>query len=220
MKSSRTSIESLIDAHRALASTHDFWPVRDLEVYAKWHQHPDGPVVFAGSLNAPICFLGRDLGKDEVRYQQPLIGAAGRAIRMTLHAHYCPDLPPDPPLFESAMNHVCITNTVPYKPLGNAPFSDRTRQAFRPLVERFLTEHWTGRILIPLGTGALEWCAPYGAREVERLRATPMTEWVSAQGAIDIAGKAITLWPLPHPSPLSQYSRDFPRWLATRLTQL
>lgn len=214
------SIESLIAAHRALASTHAFAPARDLEVYAKWHQHPDVPVVFAGSLDVPICFLGRDLGKDEVRYQQPLIGAAGRAIRKTLHAHYCDDLPPDPPLFETAMQQVCITNTVPFKPVGNAPFSDRTREAFRPLVERFLTRHWTGTILIPLGTGALEWCTPYGGAEVERLRGNPLPEWVSATGHIAIAGKSITLWPLPHPSPLSQYSRLFPEWLRARLLQL
>jgi len=217
---SLASIESLIEAHRALASKHPFSPERDLDVYAKWTQNPDMPVVFAGSLDAPICFLGRDLGKDEVRYQQPLIGAAGRAIRKTLHAHYCPAHAPDPPFFQDAIAQVCITNTVPYKPLGNAPFSESTRTAFRPLIERFLTRHWTGSILIPLGLGALEWCSPYGASEVERLRMTPMTDWVTASGTISIAGQPITLWPLPHPSPLSQYSRLFPEWLTTRLNQL
>lgn len=214
------SFQSLLADYRALALTDPFQPPRDLEVYARWQQSPTEAVVMAGNLAASLCILGRDLGKDEVRYQQPLIGAAGQKVRRTLQQVLAPSTLEDKPWFTAGLAHYCITNTVPYKPLGNAPFSETTREKCRPLVERFLADLWQGDVLMPLGLGALEWCRPYGAATVDRFVALPLPAWHEAEGQIKIGGKVIRLLPLPHPSPLSQYSRHFPEWLAARIAQL
>ncbi len=53
----------------------------DTPVYERSGRDPMVPVLFAGSLTAPVCSVGRDLGKDEVAAGQPQIGAAGRQVR-------------------------------------------------------------------------------------------------------------------------------------------
>ena len=47
----------------------------------------------------PLCIVGRDLGKDEVRAGQPLIGAAGRLVRAGILDGLAtsPRPPDDPP---------------------------------------------------------------------------------------------------------------------------
>ena len=76
------SIEALIEAVRQEALRAEF-PV-DTAVYEKAGKDPSRPVLFAGSLDAPVCCFGRDLGKDEVAAGEPLIGAGGRLVRRGL----------------------------------------------------------------------------------------------------------------------------------------
>jgi hypothetical protein len=74
------SITELIAATRREAEAADF-PI-DEPVYRRAGRDPKEPILFAGSLDSPVCFMGRDLGKDEVAAGQPLIGAAGRLVRL------------------------------------------------------------------------------------------------------------------------------------------
>ena len=59
------SINELIEALRREAGRAEF-PV-DTPIYERSGRDPTEPIFFAGSLDAPLCILGRDLGKDEVR---------------------------------------------------------------------------------------------------------------------------------------------------------
>src|SRR3954451_20031811 len=80
------TVDDLIEAVRQEAIRGDM-PI-DREVYEQVDRDPVQPILFAGSLDAPVCFFGRDLGKDEVRHGQPLIGAAGKLVRVgILRAH-------------------------------------------------------------------------------------------------------------------------------------
>ena len=99
------------------------------------------PILFAGSLEAPLCVVGRDLGKDEVRAGQPLIGAAGRSVRagiirarMQSHAAV-QDRPTETRALAEALEHALLTNLVPYKPCGNKAYSRRRSPAV-PTVSR------------------------------------------------------------------------------------
>lgn len=211
------TLASLLRQVRAAALTDPFTPPRDLEVYTRFKRDPVEPICFAGNLTAPICLLGRDLGRDEVRHQQPLIGAAGRLVRRTLQQCVAPDLPEEPPFFPPVLDRVLITNLVPYKPAGNAPFSPATQEVFRPFVAMLLTKHWTGAVCCPLGEGALRWFYQYDPEAIRHLLGLPIPERARADVAITLQGKPLRLLPLPHPSPLSRYSRtDFPVWLRER----
>jgi hypothetical protein len=55
----------LIEAVRREADRAGF-PV-DAEIYERSGRDPKLPIFFAGSLDAPLCVVGRDLGKDEVQ---------------------------------------------------------------------------------------------------------------------------------------------------------
>src|SRR5690348_14754042 len=95
----------------------------DLEVYERHGKDASRPVLFAGSLSAPICVFGRDLGKDEVAAGEPLIGAGGRLVRAGVYEawHGTAPLKSDRRV-EAALEHVLLTNTVPYKPPGNKAY--------------------------------------------------------------------------------------------------
>src|SRR5262249_3535660 len=66
----RQSINELVAAVRGEADAADF-PI-DEPVYRRAGREPKDPILFAGSLEASVCFVGRDLGKDEVAAGQPL----------------------------------------------------------------------------------------------------------------------------------------------------
>src|SRR5436309_3342528 len=74
------NIDELLTAIRQEADRGEF-PI-DEPVYRRSERDPKDPILFAGSLEAPLCVIGRDLGKDEVSAGQPLIGAAGRLVRL------------------------------------------------------------------------------------------------------------------------------------------
>ena len=207
------SIEELKDAVRHEALQGDF-PV-DLEVYQRLGKDPSIPILFGGSLKAKVCFLGRDLGKDEVGSGQPLIGAGGRMIRVGVYEgrHGAPP-PREDKRIESILEDVLLTNTVPYKPPGNKAYSDAIKERFRPFIEELLVDHWQGHRLISLGTEAFQWFAPYVERNrlmlfwqsETRFEEDLSLELTAGKGK-DALSKTITLAPLPHPSPLNR------RWL-------
>jgi uracil-DNA glycosylase len=222
------SLSDLIAAVRREAEAAEF-PI-DEPVYRRAGRDPKDPILFAGSLEAPVCFVGRDLGKDEVAAGQPLIGAAGRLVRLgVLFAWGGPDAPgarssAGLPLQE-ALKYVVLTNTVPYKPPGNKAYAESVRRRFRPFLERLLAEHWQGHHVITLGTEAFQWFEPYGQEGEFAERGKSEARFESAfhcrlpRDHSD--GKQIIVFPLPHPSPLNRRWYDrFPAMLADRLSEV
>lgn len=228
----RESLEDLVAAARREAEAAEF-PV-DEPVYRKNGRDPIEPVLFAGSVEAPLGIMGRDLGKDEVAAGQPLIGAAGRLVRLgVLKAWGDPEAeeaagPGSGPPLQAALKYVLLTNTVPYKPPGNKAYPESVRRRFRPFVERLLADHWKGGHLITLGTEAFGWFEPYIDADVFAERGKGDVRFESSfpcliptHGAAGGRPRAITVFPLPHPSPLNRRWYDrFPSMLADRLAEI
>jgi uracil-DNA glycosylase len=224
------TIDDLIEAVAREAAAQNL--AVDRPVYERLGKDPARPVLFAGSLHAPVCAMGRDLGKDEVRLGQPLVGAGGRLVRLgILRAREPqsaePSRPRDP--LEGVLRHALLTNTVPFKPSGNKAYPEGVRSRFRPLVLRLLTEFWTGRHILTLGTEAFRWFEPYGDRaEFESVGKTdarfehqfPCLLPGPDQSRGDEAKRVVVL-PLPHPSPLNRrWLPRFPDLLARRLAEV
>ena len=221
------TIESLIAAVRAEAAREAF-PV-DAEAYTKAGKDAADPILFAGSLEAPFCVLGRDLGKDEVAAGQPLIGAGGRLVRAGLFEAEHGELPPKSDRrVESVLSRVLLTNTVPFKPPGNKAYTATIKERFRPFLAELLVDHWRGDRVITLGTEAFQWFAPYATdpaafeefwKREDRYESEMRCELGFGDGPQQVH-KSVTLLPLPHPSPLNQrwYSR-FPALLRSRLAR-
>lgn len=217
-------ITSLINQVRMEAERAEF-PV-DIPVYRAAKLTPTEPVLYAGNLESPLCFFGRDLGRDEVHARQPLYGAAGTLVRQGFYYGMHGKSIQDKRELEKVCQRVLLTNTVPYKPPGNKAYSVAVKNRFRPFVERLLVLHWRGDQIITLGTEAFKWFDPYGqSGEVEefyrRQDRFERTLKVTLR-AVDDQGvahqKVVSLAPLPHPSPLNQrYYAKFPGMLQNRL---
>jgi len=220
------TIEALIEAIH-LEATRAGFPV-DETVYRRSGKDPELPILYAGSLEAPVCVFARDLGKDEVAAGQPLIGAGGRLVRAGLYKAAHGSAPPaSDRTLESVLDSALLTNTVPYKPPGNKPYAGSVKERFRPFVAELLGAHWTGGDrVITLGTEAFQWFVPYAAapgaltefwRREDRYEAEIGVTIVAASGSRRVE-KPLTLLPLPHPSPLNQrWYKQFPDLLARRL---
>jgi uracil-DNA glycosylase len=218
------TLEQLIEAVRREALRADF-PV-DTRVYERAGRDPTRPILCAGSLDAPVCVFARDLGKDEVREGQPLIGAGGRLVRSGLYqARHGEPPPASDRRLESVLDDALLTNTVPYKPPGNRAYATAVKERFRPFLAELLARHWRGDRVLTLGTEAFEWFAPYADpvlfqgfwRRDDRYEAEMecVLRLEGGRGAIE---KPLTLCPLPHPSPLNQrWYKAFPGLLARRL---
>ncbi len=226
-----TTIEELLEEIRVTARREQI-PV-DVPVYERFKKDPLQPILYAGTLTAPVCIFGRDLGKDEVRLGQPLIGAGGSLVRKGLvqawESHDSRDGPSHPGL-EATLRHALLTNTVPYKPPGNKAYSERIKERFRPLILELITRFWNGRHIIPLGTEAFRWFEPYGDDQEFRslgrtdARFESVFECRLPVTAAENAGdgeKLVAVMPLPHPSPLNRrWLGEFPNMLASRLSQV
>ena len=224
-----SDIENLISQVQQEAEREDF-PI-DVPVYKAAGLEPTKPILYAGNLQSPLCFFGRDLGKDEVHARQPLIGASGTMVRQGFYyAIHKAKAPSRPDLDNTTIERVLLTNTVPYKPPGNKAYLMKVKKRFRPFLERLFVFHWQGDRIITLGTEAFKWFAPYGAKgEVNDFYADKDNRFESQLTvnitATDDSGmthtKAILLLPLPHPSPLNQtYYAVFPKMLQKRLSQV
>jgi len=221
------TIAQLIEAVHQEALRAEF-PV-DRPVYERVDKDPTMPVLFAGSLDAPVCVFGRDLGKDEVAAGEPLVGAAGRMVRAGLYQvrHGEPPKKTDRRI-DDALKDAILTNTVPYKPPGNKAYAESVKERFRPFIAELLVCHWKGARVISLGNEAFQWFNRYAdpaeaaalwARE-DRYEAELTCELtVTVQGKPRT--KAISLCPLPHPSPLNaRWYGLFPQLLAQRLAAI
>jgi uracil-DNA glycosylase len=222
-------INTLITQVQQEAEREEF-PI-DIPVYKSANLEPTKPILYGGNLHSPLCFFGRDLGKDEVIAQQPLIGASGTMVRKGFYySIYQQKAPTRKDLDETTIERVLLSNTVPYKPPGNKAYLAKVKKRFRPFLEQLFVFHWQGNQFITLGTEAFKWFAPYGAKgELDNFFAQDDRRYedklVVNITAGDDAGinhtKAITLLPLPHPSPLNlKYYAAFPQMLQQRLAQV
>ena len=218
-----TDIDALLDRIEAEARRTEF-PI-DREVYEAAGKDPLRPVLCAGNPEARICSFGRDPGRDEVRYGQPQVGAAGRLVRNGVLEAAGEQPEPGDRRVEAALRHVFLTNTVPYKPPGNKAYSDRVKERFRPFVAELLIHHWHGDVVLTLGTEAFMWFAGYaepGAaatfwKRDDKYEADFLCVLTSDSGH-NALQKAVTVCPLPHPSPLNQrWVAFFPDLLSRRL---
>jgi uracil-DNA glycosylase len=197
----------------------------DEPVYQSAHRDPLAPILYAGNLQAPVCSFGRDLGRDEVRYAQPQVGAAGREVRQGVLKAAGVQPPPGDRRLETALQHVLLSNTVPYKPPGNKAYPDSVKERFRPFVAEFLTCFWTGSVVVTLGTEAFQWFAGYGPKGAaaefwkreDKYEADFLCEIVATCDGRETR-RGLTICPLPHPSPLNQrWVEAFPGLLQKRL---
>ncbi|MBE9128691.1 MULTISPECIES: uracil-DNA glycosylase family protein [unclassified Coleofasciculus] len=198
----------------------------DSSIYQAAGLDPTLPILYAGNLKSSLCFFARDLGKDEVHAQQPLYGAAGRLVREGLYRAIYGSEPSNRNDLQSILDHVLLTNTVPYKPPGNKAYLQAVKKRFRPFLEQLLVFYWQGDRIMTLGNEAFKWFSPYAPKgtlnqffkESDRYR-NSIKITLSAE---DDEGKrqerSVTLLPLPHPSPLNQqYYAQFPAMLQQRL---
>lgn len=199
----------------------------DEPVYLTAGLKPTQPILYAGNLNSQLCFFARDLGKDEVHASQPLIGAAGKLVRSGLYRAMTQEAPTKTTDLQVILDHVLLTNTVPYKPPGNKAYSQAIKKRFRPFIERLLVLHWQGTKIITLGNEAFNWFTPYSEKGVlqeffkksDRYSTSIEVAMIAKDNDGNLHEKLVTLMPLPHPSPLNQkYYSQFPQLLQERLT--
>ena len=222
-----SDIKKLIERVQQEAQREEF-PI-DIPVYKYTKLEPTYPILYAGNLQSPLCFFGRDLGKDEVRERQPLIGASGTKVRQGFYEVIHGKSTNSMEELKSICDRVLLSNTVPYKPPGNKAYSVKVKERFRPFVEELLVFHWQGNQIITLGTEAFKWYAPYRKRgEVnnyfkrsDRFEETLTVNLTATDSEGNSKQKSITLLPLPHPSPLNEkYYAIFPKMLKQRLSQV
>lgn len=188
------------------------------DTYAAAGRDPAVPIVAAGSLAARWCCMGRELGKDEVLAGEPLVGASGRRLRRVLHETLIGPAPKTERRFAAVLDHVLLTNLVPYRPVGNKAYGPATLTRFRPFVERLLADHWTGGHVLALGLDAFRWFAPYAEPGAVEAQWAHKERRFAAVLPVEIRGRRLELAVLPHPSPLSPFKAEFPRLLRARIT--
>ncbi len=192
----------------------------DRAAYDRAGRDPRAPIVSAGRLDARVCIVGRDLGREEVLHGQPLVGASGRLVRRgVLRALGLPEDPRDP-LHGAALDHVLLCNLVPYKPIGNRAFPAAAREAFRPALEALLACRWTGEAVLALGREACDWFLPYLEGPPPGTGEGRFACEVPCRIAAPCGERRFVLCPLPHPSPANAAWRSrFPDLLARRLAR-
>ena len=222
-----SDIQELIERVQQEAQREEF-PI-DIPVYKSAKLEPTHPVLYAGNLHSPLCFFGRDLGRDEVHARQPLIGAAGTKVRQGFYEMMYGKSTNSIEELKRICDRVLLSNTVPYKPPGNKAYTVKVKERFRPFVERLLVFHWQGNQIITLGTEAFKWYAPYKEKgeidqffkRSDRYEAKLTVSMTATDGEGNSQQKSITLLPLPHPSPLNKrYYAIFPEMLQQRLAQV
>ncbi|WP_312442136.1 MULTISPECIES: uracil-DNA glycosylase family protein [Stutzerimonas] len=200
----------------------------DLEVYQAFGRDPLEPIIGLGDADAPLCFFGRDPGREEVRHGEPFIGSGGQIVRRVLYRRLHGEQMPDFEAGRALGRHYFWINTVPYKPVGNKAWSMAVKRRFHPLMRQLLVDNWRGRHIITLGREAFLWFGIDQPRETrqrlqdfwqreDRFTASVDVELQDEQGR----ARTFTLHPLPHPSPLNQtWFKRFPDLLEARLRQL
>ena len=223
-----SNIETLITQIQAEAQREEF-PI-DFPIYQSVKKNPYRPILYFGNLNSNICFFGRDLGKDEVIAGQPLIGAAGKLVRKGFYRAIHKIDTEDQEKLESIKERLILTNTVPYKPPGNKAYTKKVKQRFRPFIEQLLVNYWQGTQIITLGTEAFKWFETYSTQKEfanywsqgdSRYEDSLTVNITTTDCNLQTHTKKITIYPLPHPSPLNQkYYYKFPQMLQNSLSRL
>ena len=219
-----STIEQLIKQIEAEAKREEF-PL-DVPIYQSAKKEPYQPILYFGDLNSNICFFGRDLGRDEVFAGQPLIGAAGKLVRQGFYKAIHQEETEDKLKLESIKSRLILTNTVPYKPPENKAYTQKVKKRFRPFIEQLLINHWQGTQIITLGTEAFKWFSHYASKqEFDDFWKQGDSRYESSLSidliAQDLSRKTVTIYPLPHPSPLNQrYYYKFPNMLQNTLSRL
>jgi uracil-DNA glycosylase len=219
-----SSSEAIIHALRQYAERLDGI---DRPIYLAEGRDPLMPLLGGGASAAAVAFFGRDPGREEIRHQLPFIGAGGQKVRQVLYRHHYGGELPD---FEASVaigQHYFWANTVPYKPIGNKAWSMRVKRQLQPWIARWLLQQWHGDRVITLGREAFFWftlgqspeitaeVAAFWQREDRFSAALTLTYHSEDQQ------RQLTLYPLPHPSPLNAtWYRRFPALLAARLAQI
>ncbi len=198
--------------------------------YQKAGRDPHRPILYAGSLEAPVCSFGRDLGAQEVLEGQPQVGPSGRLVRQGVcKVLLKQDTPLKDEQLQEALSTILLTNTVPYKPPGNKAYAEAVKKRFRPFIAEFLAHHWKGDRIICLGTEAFKWFASFvGKSEIDafwkrddRYEAELPCELTASLPDGQSIKKMVVLCPLPHPSPLNQqWYPKFPGLLEQRLAAI
>ena len=199
----------------------------DLPTYAEFDRDPMHPIIGCGPADAPVCFMGRDPGRDEVRLGLPFVGEAGQLLRATLHAHLHPGAPYS---FEAGLQSgtaMFWMNTVPYKPLRNKVWGAEVRKRFHPCMARLLSL-WHGADVVTLGNEAFFW---FGIGQGRAVREMLRRFWDSgdvryersAEVCLNLDGgdRSLRIHPLPHPSRANTvWCQRFPDLLARRLAAI
>ena len=195
----------------------------DIDAYRTAGRDPSSPVLLgSGSTASRIGIFGRDPGRTEIETGEPFVGKGGQLVRAALHrATGGVGIPTLEQSIEAGRS-VFWGNTVPYKPLGNKAWSTTVKRRFVPFITELLVERWTGGDLITLGNQAFEWFAL-----AEGSLKGPLTEYwrredrYESSVEVELRGKAIRLYPLPHPSPLNAaWHARFPEMMDRRLREL
>lgn len=203
-------------------------PGIDVDAYAAWGKDPLDPILGLGAPTRRIAFFGRDPGRDEVRRGEPFIGAGGQLVRRVVYQHLTGHHAADVDTLSALTNDFFWINTVPYKPVGNKAWSMAVKRRFQPLISDLLLNVWRGKTVITLGREGFLW---FGIGQPADTRALLDAFWASDDRFVrtltifleapEGRSRALTLAPLPHPSPLNAvwYAR-FPGLLRDRLEAL
>jgi len=164
----------------------------DLDCYGRHGRDPHEPVLGLGRADAPWCFFGRDPGEQEVRLQRPFVGGAGQKIRAVMAE------------VGLGEEDVYWMNTVPFKPVGNKPWSMDVRRRCRPPLLELLAG-WRGAPVIAFGEAAFKWFG-MGSAEGRSIvdRFWRRQDKFEARCPIELAlggeVRRFVLLPVPHPS--------------------
>ena len=200
----------------------------DEAVYKAFDKDPLEPIIGLGPADAPIAFLGRDPGREEVRHGEPFVGSGGQLVRRALYRHLHGGEPPDFEASRAVGDGFFWINTVPYKPLGNRAWSMAVKRRFHPLMRQLLLDNWQGRDVVTLGREAFLW---FGLEQSREVRLQPESYWQRDDRFSDCLNIGLTgahggerslrLHPLPHPSPRNMtWFKRFPTLLEARLHRL
>ncbi len=209
-------------------------PGIDREAYDAYGRDWREPIIGLGPREARLCIFGRDPGRTEVEHAQPFVGKGGQLVRAALyrHRHEADAVVPDFAASVAAGREVFWLNTVPYKPLGNRAWSMAVKRRFQALMAELLLDMWQGRggerTVIALGREAFFW---FGIAQPAEVGAALDAFWAQGDARyrrtlrIDYragdATHAITLAPLPHPSPANAvWFARFARLMDERLRLL
>ncbi|WP_421683058.1 uracil-DNA glycosylase [Stutzerimonas urumqiensis] len=199
----------------------------DRAAYAAADRDPLEPLIGEGNPRSPLCFLGRDPGREEVKWGEPFVGAGGRLLRGVLFRHLHGHDAADQAALRGLTPHYFWLNTVPYKPIGNKAWSMSVKARFQPLIRGLMLERWQGRDVITLGREAFLW---FGIDQPRPEREALEAFWRRDdrfEASLDVSlrsptrARTLRLHPLPHPSPLNQrWFRQFATLLEARLSTL